>query len=211
MRARTANTSGSGSWMALGRRTSKTMDATTSRTPAGVAATASPKWRCTVASTLVVMPQNGQGTPVIVFSGHSSGGWAGSAGRTAAATSISPPTFRRSLVSGSSRVCTPVNPWSRLRSAAARSGSIQQVGLLPDDAVVERLEAEPPGDVAADLTAREFGLVLVDQHRLARGLGHELHLTRALHGDEPEGGLVDRLADPQQAVVAEDDGLGVAQ
>src|SRR5438270_13995937 len=122
-----------------------------------------------------------------------------------------PPAVRSSLVSGSSRACTRVNPSSRLRSAPARSGSIEQVGLLPNDAVVERLEAEPAAEGVADLAGGELGLVLVDLHRRARRLGHQLHLTRTLQGDEPEGRLVDRLTDGEQPVVAEDDGLGVAE
>src|SRR5438552_14459713 len=133
------------------------------------------------------------------------------AGSTTAAASMSPPAVRRSLVSGSASVCTTVNPWSRLRSAPARSASVEQVGLLAHDAVVEGLEAEPPGDVAADLAAGELGLSLVDENGLAGGLRHQLHLAGALHGDEPEGGFVDRVADGEQPVVAKDHRLAVAQ
>src|SRR3954464_6024902 len=102
------------------------------------------------------MPQNGQGTPVIERKGHGSPGWPGMNGNTAAAPSMNIPALRRSLVSGSSSVCIGVSPWSRLRFAAARSGSIEQVGLLPNDAVVQRLEAQPTGEVVAHLTGREL-------------------------------------------------------
>ena len=49
--------------------------------------------------------------------------------------------------------------------------------------------------------------LVVDEHRGAGRLGQELGLAGTLHGDEPPGGLVDRVPDGEQSVVAVDGGL----
>ena len=68
-----------------------------------------------------------------------------------------------------------------------------------------------PAMCDADLAAGQPGHLGVDEHRRAGRLGQQLGLARALHGDEPPGRLVDRVPDGQQPVVAEDDGLVVAE
>src|SRR5918998_52652 len=87
--------------------------------------------------------------------------------------------------------------------------SIEQVGLVGHDLVVERLEAQPAGGGRADLAAGQRRALVIDRDRVAGGFGHQLDVTRAFHGDEPPGRLVDRAADREQAVVAQDRGLAV--
>src|SRR5882757_5377524 len=98
-------------------------------------------------------------------------------------------------------------------SPASGSGMklLEEIRLLAGDAVVQRLEAEPAREVRADLAAGEFSHVGVDQYRSACGLGHQLGMAGPLHGDEPPRRLLDRMADGEQAVVAQDCGLVVAE
>jgi hypothetical protein len=84
-------------------------------------------------------------------------------------------------------------------------------GLLAGDLVVERLVVDPPGQVVADLLVGQLGVGVLDAHHLAGGLGQELDLGRALHGDEPPGRRVHGAADREQAVVTQDDGLVPAE
>src|SRR5207244_11462205 len=104
---------------------------------------------------------------------------------------------------------------SRDRAGASHAtpgtSSVEQVGLLADDAGVERLEAQPAGGVHAHLAGRALRVLAVDEHRGARRLGHELGLARALHGDEPPGGLVDAVPDSEQTVVAQDHRLALTE
>src|SRR4051794_39690790 len=93
--------------------------------------------------------------------------------------------------------------WSPELDRTVKRASVEQVGLLADDLVVERLEAEPAGEVVADLAGGDLRLLLVDQHRRPGRLGQQLRLARALHRDEPPGGLVDRVADREEPVVAQ--------
>lgn len=67
--------------------------------------------------------------------------------------------------------------------------SVEQIGLFAGDAGEQRLEVEPAGEVTADLGAGEPGHLRVDQDRRARGLGHQLCVTTAFHGDEPPRGF----------------------
>src|SRR5437899_9786909 len=100
------------------------------------------------------------------------------------------------------------SPWASVTMSgpdAEGHESVEQVGLLAHDAGIERLEAQPSARVHAHLTGGSLRVLAVDEHRGARGLGHELRLARAIHGDEPPGGLVDAVADGEQAVVAQDD------
>src|SRR6267142_4065733 len=85
--------------------------------------------------------------------------------------------------------------------------SVQHVGFLAHDLLVEWLEAEPTGHLRAHLRPREARLLRVDLHRLPGRLGEELRLAAALEREEPVDGLVHRAADGEQAVVAQDDGL----
>src|SRR5438552_9891458 len=68
--ATTAGTAAFGRTSRAGRRTSRARAASTSRTPNGFAATASPRWRRTVCSTLVERPQSGHGSPVSARKGQ---------------------------------------------------------------------------------------------------------------------------------------------
>ena len=61
------------------------------------------------------------------------------------------------------------------------------------------------------LCVGEAGIVFVDEDRLAGGIREQLGLAAAIHRDEPPDGLVDRLADGEQAVVAQDRGLAVTR
>src|SRR2546423_4833599 len=70
-------------------------------------------------------------------------------------------------------------------SAAPRRSSLQQVGLAPDDHLVERLEVEPPDRVAADLAGGDGGVVLADGDRRARRLRQQLRLAGPSPGAEP--------------------------
>src|SRR3954471_19731288 len=97
------------------------------------------------------------------------------------------------------------------RVSVLTSWSVEEVGLLAGDLLPQRLEGEPAGELGADVVVRLLRHVRVDVHDLARGLGDELHLAGPLHGDEPPDRRVDRLADGQQPVVAQDDGLVVAE
>src|SRR5260370_7670690 len=82
--------------------------------------------------------------------------------------------------------------------------------FFADDLVVERLELEEACVVRAHLRAREERRLAIDLDRLARGLRQKLSLATSLQCDEPESGLFHRLPDGDQAVVAEDDGLLLA-
>ena len=53
--------------------------------PPGWRRTRAPRSPCSVASTLVVIPQSGHGTPVSVRSGHGRPAWPGSSGSSGAA------------------------------------------------------------------------------------------------------------------------------
>ena len=59
--------------------------------------------------------------------------------------------------------------------------------------------------------AGEFGVIVFDQPQFASGLRQQLRMATALHRNEPPGGLVDRSADGQQSVVAQDDGFVLAE
>src|SRR5918998_3874371 len=87
----------------------------------------------------------------------------------------------------------------------------EQVRLLGEDPVVERLRLEPAGAVAADLARGLLGLIRIDEHRITGRFGEQLHLAGALHRDEPPHGLVDAAPDGQQSVVGEDDRLALAE
>src|SRR2546429_8212199 len=99
----------------------------------------------------------------------------------------------------------------RERGPAACCESVEQVGLLPHDLVVQRLKAEVPGDVRADLRGRELRYLGLDQHGIPRRRREQLRLAGPLHRDEPPRRLVDGVADREQAVVAQDDGLAATE
>ena len=100
---------------------------------------------------------------------------------------------------------------SRRLSAAAAPCQSRRSGCSRTILCVERAEAEVARDVRADLAVGEARHVGVDEHRRARRLGEQLRLARALHRDEPAHRLVDRVADGEQPVVAQDHGLAVAE
>src|SRR5262245_6581462 len=99
---------------------------------------------------------------------------------------------------------SPVYGSAGVASLMSGLRSVEQVGLFAHDAVPQRLEAEPADAVGTHLGLGERGVVGVDQHWLARRLGQQLGLAGTLHGDEPPGGLVHRLAHRQQSVIAKD-------
>ena len=63
----------------------------------------------------------------------------------------------------------------------------------------------------ADLIVRETRHVGVDEHRRARRFGQELGLARPFHRDERPHRGIDRVADCEQTVVAEDHGFVLAE
>ena len=88
------------------------------------------------------------------------------------------------------------------------AGSVEQVGVGAADLLPQRLEAEPAGDAATPVCSRVYGGVVVrDELRRAGRHRQQLRLAAAVHAEEPERGLVDRLADGEQAVVLVDGGL----
>src|SRR3982751_4887198 len=94
---------------------------------------------------------------------------------------------------------------SRARdSMGVTDTSVEEVGLVVHDLVVEGLEAEPAGQVPTDLLGREARPPGVDLERGAGRLRHELHLARPLHRDVPPRRLVQAATDGEQTVVAED-------
>src|SRR5690606_23889724 len=98
-----------------------------------------------------------------------------------------------------------------LIGTTSATGSVQQVGLVAEDLVVQRLEAEPTREAGPDLAVGLLGALLVDEDRRAGRLGHELDLAAALHADVPPGGLVHGAADGEQPVVPQDGRLVVAE
>lgn len=95
---------------------------------------------------------------------------------------------------------------------ALRCGPLlEQVGLLADDLIPERLILEPAYAWVADLFLRDERIFVVNRARCSGGFGEELDLARALHGDEEPGGFVDGAPDGEQAVVLQDDGFAVAE
>src|SRR5260370_28000067 len=95
-------------------------------------------------------------------------------------------------------------------SAGALALSIQKIRLFTDDLFVERLELEEAGGVRAHLRACEERRLAIDLDRLARGLRQKLRLAASLQRDEPKRGLLHRLPDGEQTVVAQDHGLLLA-
>src|SRR5258708_38230961 len=91
--------------------------------------------------------------------------------------------------------------------ADGRIGLVEEAGLLVGDALEEGLELEPAGEVRAYEAVSAFGRGVGNFMGLAGGFGEQLGLAGAFHGDEPPCGLVDRVADSEQAVIAEDGGL----
>src|SRR5665213_989154 len=113
------------------------------------------------------------------------------------------------------RLVTPVphaNPARTLSNRGRpRVASLEQVGLLADDPVEQGLEAEPAGHVAPYLATGQSSHVRVDEDGGTRRLGHQLGLAGPLHGDEPPGRLVDRVAHGHEPMVAQDGCLVVSQ
>ena len=60
----------------------------------------------------------------------------------------------------------------------SRARSVEEVGLLADDLLVERAERHVAADVLADLVAVSARHVVVDEHGRARGFGEQLRLAR---------------------------------
>src|SRR5262245_5281865 len=112
------------------------------------------------------------------------------------------------------RTASPSNRPASRRSAKGRrviEGSVEEVRLLFDDAVVERLEAQPAGKMVTDLAGCDRGLLVVDRLGRTCRLREQLGLARALHRDEPPRRFVDGVTNGEEPVIAKDDGLGVTQ
>src|SRR5580693_2945981 len=116
------------------------------------------------------------------------------------------------------RVCALIRPRTSLGSATtacslpiAAAALLEEIGLLARDPVEERLEAEPAGQVRADLRCGQARHLRADLDRRARRGREELRLARPLHRDEPPRRLLDGVPDGQQAVVAEDGRLVAAE
>src|SRR5205823_454672 len=96
------------------------------------------------------------------------------------------------------RTVFPTMTQQRWKSARLRGGrrspglrrkygsGFQQIGLTPDDHLVQRLEVEPTDGVAADLAGGVGGVGRSDVDGRARRLGQQLRLAGPVHGDEPE-------------------------
>ena len=87
----------------------------------------------------------------------------------------------------------------------------KQIGLFARDAVPERLELEPAGQGRAQQRVGMLGGLVRDFVRLAGGFRQQLRVAGAVHGDEPPDGLINASAHGEQAVIAQDGGLLVAE
>jgi hypothetical protein len=88
---------------------------------------------------------------------------------------------------------------------------LEQIRLLARDTLPEWLELEPPREVSSDLSAGQPCVHWIDGHGLARCFREQLRLAAPIHRDKPPDGLIHGVADRQRSVVAEDDGLAVAE
>lgn len=79
------------------------------------------------------------------------------------------------------------------------------------DALVQRLEAEPAGEMGADLLVGLGRLIGVDTHRRAGGLGKELGMARAIHCNKPPCCFIDRVTHGQQSVVSKNRSFPIAE
>ena len=83
--------------------------------------------------------------------------------------------------------------------------------MCAGDALPERLELEPARQVRADQGVSILRRFVGNSLRLARGFGEKLRLAGAVHGNEPPGGLVDCVANGQEAVIPKDGGFFQAE
>jgi len=72
------------------------------------------------------------------------------------------------------------------------------------DALPKRLELKPTREVCADQRVGVLSGIVGHSVRLACGFGEKLRVAGAVHGDEPPGGFVDRVAHGQEAVIPQD-------
>ena len=84
---------------------------------------------------------------------------------------------------------------------------VEEAGLLVGDALEEGLELEPADKVRAHEGVGAFGGGVGNFVRRAGGLGEQLRLAGAVHGDEPPGSFVHSVANGEQAMIAEDGGF----
>lgn len=89
------------------------------------------------------------------------------------------------------------------------------LGLLVNH-IEQRLRAEVAGDRGADGLVGEHGLLVADLDGLVATatsgrVREKLRLAAAVHGDEPEDGLLDGATDGQQTVVLQERGFLVAE
>ena len=74
---------------------------------------------------------------------------------------------------------------------------VEQIGLFAGNQVPERLELKPARLAAPnELTRREGGFP-GDERGVADGFREELRVATAIHGDEPPGGFLHRVAHSQ--------------
>src|SRR5690242_15676547 len=92
-----------------------------------------------------------------------------------------------------------------------RGRLVEQIRLLAGDTLPERLELEPTCEMSSHLSAGQPGVRWIDGYGLARSFGEQLRLAAPVQGDEPPDGFIHGVADGQRSVVAEDDGLAVAE
>ncbi len=97
------------------------------------------------------------------------------------------------------------------RGVLRAGGSIQEVGLLGDYPIPERLEGEIAAAMRADLRGRQARDLGRDQLRRSRRLRQELRVRGVVHGDEPPRGRLDCRTDGQQPVILQDDRLLLAE
>ena len=89
--------------------------------------------------------------------------------------------------------------------------SLKQVRLLARNAVPHGLELEPARQRYANLRMRQLGGLMRNLARLSGGFRQQLRLARTVHRDEPPRRLVHGMPDGEQAVIAQNRSLFVAQ
>ena len=121
-------------------------------------------------------------------------------------TAIAAPTYCDTAESTKSASGVAVSKY-RVTGPGAATVSQTTLGIGAADLLPQRLEAEPSGQREAGLLGGVLGVLVADRLGGAGRHRHQLSLARALHRDEPERGLVDRVTDREQPVVLVDRGF----
>ena len=85
---------------------------------------------------------------------------------------------------------------------------VHQIGLFGNNHFVEWLKAEPAREMRADNLVRLACVYIVNESWGSSRFRQQLCLATTLHRDEPPGGLFNRMANGQQAMVLQYAGFG---